>query len=349
MKFRFLKKRKTVLVVVILAIVLVIVFAITRGQSSTKQKVVSEIVKTDNISLLISASGNILPKSSYSLTPKVTTKAIEIKVKVGDKVKKGDILVKFDDTELQNAAKIAMYNFNSAIYKREQLKNATIVDQYLVDQAQQQINVTYTQLQSARNNVNNATITAPIDGEILTLNIKLDEYPSMTLPAIIVADTSVFEAVIGINEIDVNKVEIGHAARLTIDAIGKTVDGIVSFVDVNGVNTAGIITYQVRITPNDITSLKSNMTVDADIIISEHNNVIVVPAAAIQQKVGKYYVKTVPSETSDVSLAVEKEVEIGISNNAVTEIKSGLNVGEYVIINIINDGGSSIFNFGSSK
>lgn len=348
MKFTKVFKSKKFVLLVAAIVVAVIVIIVNSNTPTGTETITTEKVRTDNISLLVSASGNITPATSYSIVPKVTSKATEVPVTVGSIVKKGDVLVKFDETDLSNASKIALYNFNAAVYKREQLKNAGS-DQYTIDQAQQQVNVTYTQWQSAKNAIGNATITAPIDGEVLAVNIKVDEYPSLTMPAVIVADTTKFEAVIGINEIDINKIQVGQLAELSIDAIGDQIGGKVTRIDSNGTNTLGIVTYQVHIQPDSFTNLKPSMSVDADIIISGKVDVLVVPAAAIQVKNGKSYVKILNNTTDTSAQAVETEVVTGISNSAVTEIVSGLTEGQNVIINIVNSDASSIFNFGSSK
>ena len=349
MKFtKFLKSKRFVVIAIVVVLVIIVAVSISR-RAQTNETIITEKVKTDNISLLVSASGNIIAKSTYSITAKVTSKVIEVPAVVGAHVKAGDVLVKFDDTDLQNASKIALYNFNAAVYRREQAKNAPLVDHYAVDQAQQQVNVTYTQWQSAKNAVSNATITAPIDGEVLAVNVKVNDYAAITLPAVIVADTTNFEAVIGINEIDVNKVQLGQRAELSIDAIGSKLGGKVVEIDNNGTNTLGIVTYQVHIQPDSMIGLKPNMSVDADITIQQKDNVLVVPAAAIQVTGGVSYVQVLNNPTDPSSKEVKTEVGVGISNNTVTEITSGLTEGQNVIINIINSGASSIFNFGSTK
>ena len=349
MKFKKVLKSKKFIFVVVAVLLVLAVIVISNSRSTTQETITTEKVKTDNISLLVSASGNIIAKSTYSITSKVTSKAVEVDTVVGAHVKAGNVLIKFDDTDLQNASKIALYNFNAAIYKRDQVKATPNIDQNSINAAQQQVNVTYTQWQSAKNAINNATITSPIDGEILAVNIKVNEYPSLTIPAVIVADTSKFEAIIGINEIDINKIQIGQHASLSIEAVSGTLGGTVIEIDNNGINTLGIVTYQVHIQPDSFTGLKPNMSVDADIIILQKDNVLVVPAAAIQVINGKSYVRVLNNITDPSSKAIQTEVGVGISNNTLTEITSGVSEGQNVIINIVNSGASSIFNFGSSK
>jgi len=345
-KIPFIKNHKKISCVAVGVLIIALIVLWIGGRSTSTQSIVTEQVKTDNISLLVSASGNIIPKTSYSLMAKASSVVTAVNVKGGDRVNQGDALIKFDDTELQNSIKEATYNYYSAIYKRNQLKSATIVDSNSVGQAQQQVNLTYTQLQSAKNALSNATITAPIGGEVLTVNLKVGDYASPTLPAVIVADTTQFDAVINVNEIDINKVQPGQNVVLTVDALPNTITGIVTSIDSNGTNLLGIVTYQVHIKPNITQGLRPNMSVDADISIQERDSVLVIPAAAIQVVNGKSYAQIVASSNATASSAVKKEIQTGISNNAETEITSGLSAGEYVVVNIVNTTSASIFNFG---
>jgi RND family efflux transporter MFP subunit len=346
----FIKKRKK-LIFIIAVIAVILIFVMFMPRTTTVKSAVTEDAKKGDISISVSASGNITAQTSYNIIPRYSAKVIAVYVKSGDKVTKGQALIKLDDTDLQNAIKTAMYSFNAAVYKRDQLKAAPVQDKYSIDQAQQQVNSTYIQVQTAKNNVNNANIVAPIDGEILALNLKVDEYSSIAQAAVVVANTSKLEATLSINEIDINKIQVNQDVDLTIDAAGGHKPGKVVSIDNSGLNAAGIITYSVKVSIDDQTNLKPNMSVDSDIKVQSKKDVILVPAAAISEKSGKSYVQVVNNSGATNEEIVQKEVSVGLNNNTLAEITSGINVGDKVVINIVNKNSSAsgFFNFGGSS
>jgi len=346
----FKKPKRLIITVVVVAIVAFIVYGFVSSKGTMTTQIITESAKKGSISIAVSANGSITPQTSYTITPRVSAKVIEVNVKAGDKVKKGQQILKLDDTDLQNSVKIAMYNFNSAIYRRDQLNAAPIKDDNAIKQSQQQVNVTSVQLQMAKNNLNNAIITSPLDGEVLLMNLKVDDFATIAQPAAIIADTATLEATLTVNEIDINKVQSGQDVTLTIDAVNGVKAGKIISIDNNGVNVAGIVNYQVKASITDQTGLKPNMTLDSEIKVQSKIDVITVPAAAIQQKDSKSYIKVV-TISNNVETTTDREVTIGLNNNTIAEVVSGISENDKVVINIINknSGATGLFSFGSSS
>lgn len=343
--------KKRTIIVVGLVIVAIVAAAIFLKPADTAPSYVTEPVTKGNIELVVSASGNVNPELLYTVNPRIASRYTEINVKTGDIVTKGQQLAKLDATDLNNAVKTAEYNFNAAVYARDQLKNAPVVDDYSVKRAQQQINTASIAVQSAKNNLANATLTSPIDGKVLAVNVKLDEYGSMTgvTPAFVVGDTKPLQAYLNVNEIDVDQVEPGQVVKLNFDALDKTVAGKVVYLDEYGTNTAGIIYYEVRTDISDAAGLKPNMSVNADIVIASKNDVLTIPSAAIQRKEGKTMVQVLVKAQDGTAKAEVKEVQTGIDNNSVVEVVSGLTEGELVIVSSNEADAVNPFNFGSSN
>lgn len=319
--------------------------------TTTTTNYVTEPAKKGEIELLVSASGNINPENIYNVNPRTSAKVVEVNVKMGDVVSAGQQLAKLDDTDLQNALKTANYNFNAAIYTRDQLKKAPVVDDLAVKKAQQQVNSTSVQVDQAKTNLNNAKILAPIAGKVLAVNIKVGEYASISAvqPAIIVGNSETLQAYININEVDIDQVKLDQKAKLTIDALDKTVTGKVISIDETGTNTAGIIYYKVRTNIDDTAGMKPGMSVTADLVVNSKSDALIVPAAAVQTKNGKSIVRTTSVDANKVVTAVEKEVTTGLNNNTYVEITSGLSEGEAVIINYNVQTTTSGFSFGGSS
>lgn len=326
-------KQRVVIVIFAVVVLLMIVFGTNMNQATDNTGFVTQQVIRGEINLLVSASGNVNPENIYNVNPRLNSKILEINVKMGEMVIAGQQLARLDDTDLQNAVKSAEYSFNAAVYTRDQLKNAPIVDDYSVKKAQQQVNSAYVQVQQAKNNLNNAKLISPIAGKVLAVNIKQDEFASVTAmqPAFVIGSSDVLRAYLNVNEIDIVKVALGQKVLLTIDAVGNTISGEVVSIAESSTNAAGIITYMVQSSISDISNLKPGMSVDADVVINSKSDVLIIPAAAVQSKDGKTIVRVL--ERSEGEVILEKDVELGINNNTWVEVVSGLAEGEAVIIN----------------
>lgn len=329
-------RKKIVIGVIVVLAIGVIAFLILRPKASANQNWVTEDAKMGPITLSVSASGNINPENIYNVNTRVASKILEVNVNMGDTVKAGQQLAKLDDTDLQNALKTAQYNLNSAIYARDQVKSAPIVDNNNVKKAQQQVNSASVQVTSAKNNLNNAFIYSPIDGKVLAVNVKVGDYGSMAsvTPAFIVGSSSNLQAYLNVNEVDIAKVKLGQDVTLTVDDVGRSIPGKVISIDENSTNITGIVYYRVKASLSDQTDLKPGMSVDSDVVITSKASVLTISSSAIQVSGGNNIVHILATDnTSANPTALTQEVQIGINNNTIAEVLSGLTAGQKIIIN----------------
>jgi HlyD family secretion protein len=167
-------------------------------------------------------------------------------------------------------------------------------------------------LLDANNTLSDYTITAPFSGTMASVSAQVGlsavtaASNGATSLGTIVTDQQLAE--ITLNETDIAKIHLGQPAKLTFDAIdGLTATGTVADIDGVGTVTQGVVTYKVKISfdAND-TRVKPSMSVSADIIVNNKDNVLVVPSNAVKHDntVG-YYVEsdgsTAPAFTRDAS------------------------------------------------
>jgi RND family efflux transporter MFP subunit len=184
------------------------------------------------------------------------------------------------------------------------------------------------------------TITAPISGTIANLDLNVgDTVSSGTNAATLITDQDIAD--LSLNEVDAAKVQAGQNVTLTFDAIPNlSLTGTVADVSPLGTVSSGVVSYDVKIgfTTQD-PRVKAGMTVDADIETAVHENVLEVPASAVQTSNGQSYVLAFNPPLSTTSTTgvttsqtpVEIPVTTGITDNTNTEIDSGLTAGEQVI------------------
>jgi HlyD family secretion protein len=216
-----------------------------------------------------------------------------------------------------------------------------------LESAKAQLTQAQAQLQNAQINYNNNILKAPFDGQIAQLNSQLgDQVSGSTVVAVVVTNEPI--SVISLNEDDVSKIKLGDKVTMTFNAIdGLTITGKVAQIDNIGTVSQGVVNYNVKIafdTPDS--RVKPGMSVSASIITSIAADVLTVPSAAVQNQGTSNYVLTLnPKQTQSVtgqtgvtSTVAPKtvSVEVGISDDTNTEIKSGLSEGDTVVTQTIN-------------
>ena len=220
-----------------------------------------------------------------------------------------------------------------------------------VASAETQIESAKLALQQAEDNAAAREVTAPIDGTVTTLSISNGDTlggssssnsaatgsstgsstssSSSTDSTMVITDPSSIEATVTLAEADVVNVKVGDKATFTFDALPDlTLTGKVASLDTTGIVSQGVVSYTATIVPdvpND--SVKSGMTVTADIITNVTPDALVVPSTAVKSdSSGGNYVQILTNGSP-----VSQTVVVGTSNDTYTQITSGLTVGQKVV------------------
>ena len=187
-------------------------------------------------------------------------------------------------------------------------------------------------LEAAELNLEKAVIVAPFDGVVADVTITDDkEITAATLatPAITLVDTSEIEMRGFIDEIDIAMVEVGQAANITLDALpDEEVKGSVVFISPVGTILAGVVSYATTITlENPVAELRDGMSATAEVIIERHDDVLSIPNRAIQGTLQNPTVVVLVDGQQE-----EREITLGLSDGINTEVLSGLEEGEKVVL-----------------
>jgi len=193
-------------------------------------------------------------------------------------------------------------------------------------------------LEVAQINLDKATITSPIDGIDVTVDIQegdyvpaYDYYP--TTPIYII-DPKTMEINAQIDEIDIASVKIGQKVIISLDSIpDMSFNGIVKSIAMSPAadsQSSGVVVYEVKIgfVNSPPAEAKVGMSATVDIVTDEHQNVLQVPNRAIQyNNQGKSMINVLVNGKTET-----KDVQTGISDGITTEIIGGVNAGDTVII-----------------
>ncbi|MCX6328194.1 MAG: HlyD family efflux transporter periplasmic adaptor subunit [Bacteroidia bacterium] len=202
-------------------------------------------------------------------------------------------------------------------------------------------------LKDAKEKLKDYYVYAPFDGEISQLSVSNgDTVSSATSLAVLITDQKIAE--ISLNEIDMAKVQVGEQVTLTFDALPDlTLAGKVTEADPIGIESQGVVSYTIKISldKND-ERLKPGMTVNADIITETKQGTLLLANAAVKTQGNINYVEIVNKQDASATSTMKngitlntapakQTIKIGISNDEFTEILSGLNEGDYVVLRIV--------------
>ncbi len=204
--------------------------------------------------------------------------------------------------------------------------------QNVIAQAQTSVNSAWASYQQA-----SPTIYAPISGTISGLSLQIGSVltaqtgSSGNSTAQRIANIKTVAtptAAVNLSQIDVSKVHINDKATMTMDAFpDKTYTGKVVSIDTTGSVSSGVTTYPAYIV-FDVAGagIYPNMAIEAKIITTVKNDVVLVPSAAVQTINGQTTVRIMKQ-----GKVTSIDVAIGQSNDTQTEIVTGINDGDVIV------------------
>jgi HlyD family secretion protein len=195
-------------------------------------------------------------------------------------------------------------------------------------------------LDRADEDLRNSTIVSPMDGLVLSRDVEIGDAVSSILvlgsqatKLFTLGDVSDVYVLGKVDEADIGKVYLGQPARIVVESFkDKKFSGKVTKISPLGVEKDNVTTFEVRVSiHNPSGELKANMSANAEIILEEKKNVLLVPEAAViydKQRKTSLEVPDPANEKGRRQLAAK----LGISNGVKTELIAGLKEGDKVIL-----------------
>ena len=213
----------------------------------------------------VAASGKIQPEVEVKISPDVSGEIVELPIKEGSQVFKGDLLVRIKpDTYLSmkqrseatlNSAKASLsmskarlveseanYNRNKILFEKgaisasefEQIESSYEVAKLNVESSEYSVSSAKASLEESQENLDKTSIYAPVDGTISRLNVELGERVVGTIQMagteiLRLANLDEMEVAVEVNENDIIRVNIGDTSIIEVDAfLGEDFKGVVS-------------------------------------------------------------------------------------------------------------------------
>lgn len=381
----FKRRKKPLIILVVLLAVGAIVVANLRSRREKTVKVTVEKVAKQNLTSLVSASGEIKPKKNINISAQVPGRIVKIGVVEGQEVKAGDFLLKLDSTQYEamadrdqnfiRAAKADLIQSEarlqrdkSSFDRQQKLYDDNLISKDQLEAAKAQYDVSVAQtnaiefqikqaeasLKSTMDSLAKTTYVSPIDGVITSLQVEEGETAiigTMNNPGTVmltIADLSVMEVEVEVDETDVIGVSLSQEADIRVDALPGTIfKGKVTEIGSSALlkATAGLSTqeskdFKVVVTlDNPGRKLKPGLSASADVIVAQKQQVLAVPISSLVLREKPNVDKNAPAaarEEEGVYIVEAGRVKFvpvgkGITGGMMIEITSGLNEGQEIV------------------
>ncbi len=201
-------------------------------------------------------AGAFAYKDEAAVTAKVSGDVASILVSEGDWVEKNQAVIRLTSDEMDDSLAGAS----------DSLRNAEI------------------SLESRYEQLEDYTITSPIDGTVIDKNYNAGETTESNKVLCTIYDLSYLTMTLSVDELDISDIAVGQKVSVSADAAeGRTYEGVVTKVSVAGSSSGGVTTYPVTIRIDETEGLMPGMNADATIVLDSAKDALVIPAAALQR------------------------------------------------------------------
>lgn len=321
--------RKTLLTTIV-AIAAVALFAGCRGgkkqdeaESQEKVLVKTEIADYTDVHTNVEFTSNILPYKENNIAPSLPVRIDDIRVDVGDAVVKGQLLVRMDPTQF-NQANVQLSNLKSDFERVKRVYEAGGVSKQELDQLETQLSVQQDQVDDLRRNIE---LRSPIAGVVTKRSYDPGDMFGME-PVLQVMQINTLKVSVAVSEKYFPLVSLGMGTKITVDMYkDRFFEGKVS--RISPAIDPATRTFDVEVTiPNSKLELRPGMFSRTLFYFGSHRG-IAVEDMAIQTQVGSndkflFVVKD--------GKAVRRNVTVALQVGSKIEIISGVEVGDEVVI-----------------
>jgi RND family efflux transporter MFP subunit len=309
-------------------------------------------VESKDIQFTISAAGDIGPADQVSVRPEINGRIDSLRVDIGDKVKKGDVLFTLNDKDLQterasrlteiDGAKLELDRAKRNFERAEQLHKDQLISQELYEDtrtnyelAKNALDRAQRALEQVEEQLTKTKIMAPFDCTILTRPVSIGQAVSgsggFNSGTEVLTIANLNEMIINahINQADVTRLKVGMPVDIEVEAIpGLKVNGAIERLAPQATVRNGIKGFATRIMLKNVDErVRPGMTANVSIPIASASNVLAVPLAAIYTEEGERYVYVKKGSRFE-----RTPVQIGIADFFYAEVQKGLSAGEEVAL-----------------
>jgi HlyD family secretion protein len=231
-------------------------------------------------------------------------------------------------------------NYQMALNKQASAQRNLAVSRAEIAKAEAQVAQAKAALENAEEDLRNSTIVSPIDGLVLSRDVNVGDAVSSILvlgsqATLIMTLGDISEVYVQgkVDEADIGKVYLNQPARIVVESFkDKKFTGKVTRISPYGKEKDNVTTFEVRVSiSNPGGELKANMSANAEVILEEKKNVLMVPEASLIYDKDRNASVELPDPHAENGRK-KIPVKLGISNGVKTEIVSGLTEKQQVVL-----------------
>lgn len=297
--------KKIGIAVVVIAVLAVAAFLILRKSEKPQMKYKTAEIHRGSIVNTVTATGTIEPIIQVEVGTQVSGIINHIYVDFNSVVKKGEVIAELDKTTLEAdlASSSATLQSNKTEYEYQEknflrikgLHEKNMVSdtdyetaEYQYEKAKRSYEKSQSDITKARQNLDYATITSPIDGVVIDRAVEEGQTvaASFNTPTLftIANDLRQMRVIADVDEADIGGVVEGQQATFTVDAFPEDVfKGSVTQVRLQPTTESNVVTYEVVVdAPNPDLKLKPGLTANLTIYTMQKDSVLLVPLKALR-------------------------------------------------------------------
>ena len=330
--------------------------ASAQGPVDTRPK--TAVVEERDIRFSVPAAGEITPAEQVSVKPEINGRIEELPVDIGDEVKRGDLLFKLDDEELQNQrassvteverARLQLAQAERNFKRAEELFTANLIAEELYETAKTDFALAKNAVERAERELaiieerlTKTRVLAPFDSTILTRPVSIGQAVSGSggfnsgTEVLTIADLNNLVINAHINQADITRLRPDQVVDVQVEAVaGLTVKGTVERIAPQATIRNNIKGFSVRILLKATDKrIRPGMTANIKIPVAMADNVVAVPLAGVfterdpETYQSERYVYVVNGDQYE-----RRKVQIGVSDFFHAEVQSGLKAGEVIAL-----------------
>ncbi|MCI3923975.1 efflux RND transporter periplasmic adaptor subunit [Paenibacillus sp. TRM 82003] len=279
------------------------------AETTAAAAVVTTQVRKGSLEVRISGTGSVEPAERETITVNKQGTVDEVFVTEGDLVKKGDVLFTFEQTDETDS--IAAKELD---LKKQQLDLESLQLQYReaagaesdsVESLRISIQKQQLSIEELRGEIADllaeeeetlAPVTAPIDGKLTAFTVAPGDTIGNNNSVVgEIADYAGMKMVVGVDELDIAKVQLDQTAEILVDALpDEAYAGRVIDIAEEGSANNGVASFDVTLLFDSVENLKAGMSAEASIVTAQKDDALYLPIDAVQSMRGRYFV-LVPS------------------------------------------------------
>ena len=268
-----------------------------KRQGSKSASFKESILQKGNLQLTILTTGTVLPENRLAIKPPIAGRIEKVLVNEGDKLTQGQILAWISSTERAALLDAARSSGPQELKRWEDIYRPT-------------------------------PVIAPIAGTLILRSVEPGQTFANSDTLFVMSDRLTVRALV--DETDMAQVKLGQKTEVVLDAYSQQkIPAKVDQIAYEATTVNNVTTYAVNVLPESPPDfMRSGMTANVTFLLDSKENILLVPTEALRTKNGKNLVTVKDSDGNPV----EKEVQLGLTDGKQTEVQSGLNEGETVLI-----------------